>query len=236
VEPGRLDAGARNSNGWSFVDISVNASDSFPDLTPNPEFSVAASRESLERAKTALAAVNIQTEIVANREAARDRVMDLLPEGSEVHVGLSETMRELGVTQLVEESGNYKAIRPLLMKLDRNTQRREIAKLATAPDYMLGSVHAVTEAGDLVVGSGTGSQLAPYANGAGHLILVAGAQKVVASLGLGLRRLREYSFPLEDARMKGLGRPGSLLAKTLIISFDSPGRTHLILVEEAIGF
>ena len=208
----------------------------FPDLTPNPEFSAAASRERLERAQKALRAVNIETEIVATRKAARDRVLELLPEGSEVHIGLSETMRELGVSPLVEESGRYNAIRPLLMKLDRDTQRREMAKLATAPDYMLGSVHAVTEEGDLVIGSGTGSQLAPYANGAGHVILVAGAQKVVANLDLGLRRLREYSFPLEDARMKGLGRPGSLLAKTLIISFDSPGRTRLILVEEPIGF
>lgn len=61
-------------------------------------------------------------------------------------------------------------------------------------------------------------------------------RKVVANLELGLRRLREYSYPLEDARMKAAGRPGSLLAKTLIISYDSPGRTHLILVEEPVGF
>ena len=207
-----------------------------PHLTPNPEFSVAASRESLERAEQALRRVNIETEIVPDRDAARDRVLELVPEGSEVHVGLSETMREIGVTSVIEQSGKYRAIRPQLLKLDRATQRREMAKLATAPDYMLGSVHAVTEDGELVVGSGTGSQLAPYANGAGQVILVAGAQKVVTSLELGLRRLREYSYPLEDARMKAAGYSGAKLAKTLIISFDSPGRTHLILVEEPIGF
>ena len=207
-----------------------------PELTPNLEFSVPASRERLERAQQALRRVNIETEIVPDSGAARDRVLELVPEGSEVHIGLSETMRELGVTSFVEQSGKYGAIRPQLMKLDRGTQRREIAKLATAPDYMLGSVHAVTEEGELVVGSGTGSQLAPYANGAGKVILVAGAQKVVANLEMGLRRLREYSYPLEDARMKAAGHQGTILAKTLIISFDYPGRIHLILVEKPIGF
>jgi hypothetical protein len=72
--------------------------------------------------------------------ASRDRVLELVPEGSEVHIGLSETMRELGVTSFVEQSGKYSAIRPQLMKLDRVTQRREMAKLANVPDYMLGSV------------------------------------------------------------------------------------------------
>jgi acyl-CoA hydrolase len=122
------------------------------------------------------------------------------------------------------------------MKLDRVTQRREMSKLASAPDYILGSVHAVTEDGHLVIGSGTGSQLAAYASGAGKVILVAGAQKVVPDLETGLRRLREYSYPMEDARMKAAGYPGTILAKTLIVSRDSPERTHVILVEESIGF
>jgi hypothetical protein len=206
-----------------------------PELIPNPEFATAAPRDRLERAAAALNAKNISTAILPDGAAARKAVMALLPEGSEVHVALSETMRELGVTQAIEE-GNYRALRPQLRKLDRRTQRREIAKLATAPDYMLGSVHAVTEDGHLVVGSGSGSQLAPYANGAGTLILVAGAQKVVRDIEEGLRRLREYSYPLEDRRMKAAGAPGTILAKTLIMSWDNPGRTHLFLVEEPIGF
>jgi acyl-CoA hydrolase len=206
-----------------------------PELTPNPVYATAAPRERLERAAAALSARNIQTEVVADGAAARDAVMALLPEGAEVHVALSETMRELGITQLVEE-GNFRAIRPQLKKLDRQTQRREMAKLATAPDYMLGSVHAVTEDGNLVIGSGSGSQLAPYANGAGTVILVAGAQKVVRDVEEGLRRVREYSYPMEDHRMKSIGAPGTILAKILIMAWDSPGRTRLFLVEEPIGF
>jgi L-lactate utilization protein LutC len=207
-----------------------------PDLTPNMEFAAPASRAQMERALAALAQHQIEAEIVTDREAARDRVLELVPENAEVHVALSETMRELGVTEVIDQSGKFDAIRPKLMKLDRNTQRREMTKLATAPEYVLGSVHAVTEDGHLVVGSGTGSQLAAYVSGAAHVILVAGAQKVVPNVEVGLRRLREYSYPMEDARMKAAGRGGTILAKTLIISWDSPGRTHLILVEETIGF
>ena len=119
----------------------------FPELTPNAEFATPASRAQLERAQKTLAKVNIETEIVSERGSARDRVLELVPEGSEVHIGLSETMRELGVTEAIEQSGKYNAIRTQLRKLDRITQRREMTKVATAPDYMLGSVHAVTEDG-----------------------------------------------------------------------------------------
>jgi len=207
-----------------------------PDLVPNPEFSQPASRERLERARDALRANNIATEIVADRAAAREAVMALVPEGAEVHVALSETMRLLGVTEALETGDRYRAIRPQLMKLDRTTQRREMAKLASTPEYMLGSVHAVTEAGQLLVGSGSGSQIGPYANGAGKLILVAGSHKVVKDLDEGLRRLREYSYPLEDARMKSLGRPGSLLAEALIMYWAPPGRVRMFILEEPIGF
>ena len=205
-----------------------------PDLTPDPRFAVPATRERLQRVAVALRANNIATEIVS-RDVVRDAVLALIPEGAEVHVGLSETMRELGITDALE-GGKYLAIRPQLMKLDRTTQRREMAKLASAPDYMLGSVHAVTDDGQLIIGSGSGSQLGPYANGAGTLILVVGAQKIVTDVQEGLRRVRDYSLPLEDRRQKAAGKPGSVLTKTLIISRESPGRTHLFLLDEAIGF
>jgi hypothetical protein len=207
-----------------------------PDLTPNPLFAVPASRDRLERARDALNQNHIATEIMSDRAAAKAAVLALVPEGAEVHIALSETMRELGVTDELEGSGRYRAIRPQLNQLDRATQRREMAKLATAPDFMLGSVHGVTEDGYLVIASGSGSQLAPYSSGAGTLILVAGAQKVVRDVEEGLRRVREYSYPLEDARMKSLGHPGTILAQTLVMYWAPPGRVHLFLLEEPIGF
>ena len=171
-----------------------------PRWEPNMEFSPPAPRERLERARDALQGHGFATEIVADATAAKAAVLALVPDGAEVHVALSQTMRELGLSAEIDESGRYNAIRPQLKKLDRATQQREMAKLATAPDYILGSVHAVTEDGQMVIGSGSGSQIAPYANGAGQVILVAGAQKLVRDLDEGLRRLRGGTPPLADGR------------------------------------
>jgi L-lactate utilization protein LutC len=207
-----------------------------PRLDPNPEFSHPSSVERLQLVAQALESNGFHALIASSREEAKQLVLGLVPEGAEVHIGLSETMRELGVTAEIEGSVRFHAIRPRLMQLDRETQMREIRKLATAPDYMLGSVHAVTEDGTLIAASGTGSQLAPYANGAGQLVLVVGSQKIVKDVEEGLRRVREYSLPLEDARMKSIGRPGSLVSKILLMQWEKPGRTTVILLNGTIGF
>jgi acyl-CoA hydrolase len=104
-----------------------------------------------------------------------------------------------------------------------------------APDYVLGSVHAITHDGVILVGSGSGSQLGAYAYAAGKVVLAVGHQKIVRDLPEGLRRIREYSLPLEDARMKSVGRAGSALMKTLIIDGDR-GRITVVLIPETIGF
>ena len=122
------------------------------------------------------------------------------------------------------------------MALDRATQGREIRKISTAPDFMLGSVQAITEAGELVVVSYSASQLGPYASGAGRLILVVGAQKIVADLDAGIRRARDVVMPYEDARMREQLGVGTRLAKLLVIFEEPrPGRTTVILVREPVG-
>ena len=120
--------------------------------------------------------------------------------------------------------------------MDRETQGREMRKLGSAPDYVVGSVHAVTEEGALLIASFSGSQLGPYASGAGQVILVVGTQKIVPDLETGLRRIREYSYPLEDARAREAYGMGSAINKTLIIEGDFPGRISVVLVKEQLGF
>jgi hypothetical protein len=109
-------------------------------------------------------------------------------------------------------------------------------KLGAAPDYIVGSAHAITDEGEIIVGSGSGSQLGAYAYAGGNVILVVGHQKLVRDLDQGLRRVREYSLPREYVRMQDAGYPGSLLAKTLIIHYEPSGRISVILVPEALGF
>jgi L-lactate utilization protein LutC len=202
----------------------------------NLEFERPASREQLERTAAALAARGFEVEIADSADHARQLVLEAIPEGAEVHSALSETLRTLGITAEFDESGRYDSVRAKLSALDRGTQGREMRKLGAAPDYVVGSAHAVTDDGQIVIGSGSGSQLGAYAYAAGNVILVIGHQKLVRDLDEGLRRVREYSLPREFARMQTLGYPGSLLAKTLIIHHEPGGRIKVILVPETIGF
>jgi L-lactate utilization protein LutC len=203
---------------------------------PNLEFERPADRARLERTAAALADRGFNAQVADSAEHARRLVLEAIPEGSEVHIALSETMREIGITSEIDESGRYDSIRLRLNALDRETQGRERRKLGAAPDYIVGSAHAITDDGEVIVGSGSGSQLGAYAYAGGHVILVVGHQKLVRDLDEGLRRVREYSLPREFTRMQGAGFPGSLLAKTLIIHHEPSSRITVILVPETLGF
>jgi hypothetical protein len=122
--------------------------------------------------------------------------------------------------------------------MDRETQADEIRRLLATPDYMVGSAHAVTEDGSLLFGSMSGSQIGPYASGAGKIVWVVGSQKIVPNVEAGLKRLREHSLVLESERArKAYGIPGSALNNILIINgTTAPGRLTVILVRQPIGY
>jgi hypothetical protein len=179
---------------------------------------------------------NFEVVIVGSAAEVRDAVMLRIPEGAQVHSGKSKTLEDSGVFKELMESDRYDFIRRRTMKMDRATQGDEIRKLSSAPDVMLGSVHAVTEAGQLVVTSASGSQIGPYASGAGKLILIIGSQKIVPDLDAAFHRIQDYVFPWEDARLREQLGIGTAITRTLIIERDfRPGRTTIILVREPIG-
>lgn len=190
----------------------------------------------IKRAVAALNANSIQASVVDTSDEARDLVLGLIPEGAEVHSGASETLAELGITAALEASARYEPVRARLRSMDRRTQAREMRKLGAAPDYMLGSVQAITEDGRLVVASKSGSQLGPIVSGAEKVILVAGAQKVVQNLDAAFRRLEEHSLPLEDARAREAYGVGSSINKVAIINADAPDRITVIIVREPVGY
>ncbi len=204
--------------------------------TANPDFAQPSDAERLEHTAEALRQRGFQVTIAESGDQARQLVLDALPEGAEVHTGLSETLQQIGLTEVLENSGRYDPVRTRLKQLDRETQGREMRKLGAAPDYVIGSAAAVTDDGQIVVGSGSGSQLGAYAYAGGHVILVVGHQKLVRDVAEGLQRLQEYSLPREWDRMQAAGFPGTVLAKTLIISYEPSARISVILVPETLGF
>jgi hypothetical protein len=200
-------------------------------------FATLADEGSVQHATAALESNGITVIRAADAADAKRIVLDLIPDGSEVHHGASETLETTGIADAIANSGRYEAIRPRIWSMDRRTQADDIRRMTAAPDVMLGSVHAVTESGSLIAASNGGSQLGPYATGAGRVILVVGTQKIVADLEEGLRRIDEYAFPLEDARAQAAYGIHSGVNKVLIISREvTPGRITVVLVDEVLGF
>jgi CBS domain-containing protein len=200
------------------------------------DFATVASDERIARAAAALEANGIHAIVVETGEEAKSALLGLIPEGAQVHSAASTTLDSIGVTEEIQQSGRYVALRPQLFKLDRATQADEIRRLSASPDYMIGSVHALSERGELVIASGTGSQLGAFVWGAGKVVWVIGAQKIVRDLDAGLRRVREHALPLEDARIREKGGQGSRIAKLAVINTDMPGRATAIIVKEPLGF
>ena len=207
------------------------------ELTPNPVFAAPASAARIERVAAALEANGFRAIVVESGEAAREVVLDLLPAGAEVFDSASRTLESLGIADEIARSDRHRAVRPQLMELYARGERDAMRKLGATPDVVVGSVHAVTEQGQLLIASGTGSQLGPYAYGAGAVIWVVGAQKLVRDLDEGLRRIDEYSYPLEDARARQVYGKPSAVNKILIVNREGqPGRATVVLVNEPLGF
>ena len=206
-------------------------------LVPNREFARVANAERIERTAKALEANNIHTLIAENGEEAKRLFFELVPDGSEIFLGASVTLETLGIKDELDKSGRFDAVRPKIFAMNRETQGREIRKLGGAPDYAAGSVHAVTEDGHVLIASNSGSQLGPYASGAGKVIWVVGAQKIVRDLNEGLRRIHEYAYPLEEEHMQQLYGIGTHINKILIVNAElRPNRITMIIVKEELGF
>ena len=203
----------------------------------NRRFATLADEARVTRAAAALEANGITAMRAANSAEAKRFVMGLLPAGAQVHQGASQSLQETGIADEILNSDRYEALHPRIWSMDRETQADEIRRMSASPDFMLGSVHAVTETGSLIAASASGSQLGPYAAGAGKVILVVGTQKIVSDLDEALRRVYEYAFPLEDARAEAAYGIHSRVNKILIINGEwEAGRTTVVLVDEVLGF
>jgi hypothetical protein len=200
-----------------------------------------ATRQSVEKTMKALAANGIEAHLAANAEEARKKVLELVPAGAEVFTQTSTTLEAAGIAKELNESGKYTSVRAALNGMNPKGQAREMRKLGAAPDVAVGSAHAVTESGTVIVASLTGSQLPSYAYGAGTVIWVVGTQKIVKDVEEGLGRINDYVVGLESARArKAYGLPdgfSTFPSKILLFSREvQPGRAKVVFVNEALGF
>ena len=208
-----------------------------PDAAVSSEFTELASDKRIAKAAAALERNGIQPLLAATGADARGLVDSLLVDGAEVYNNTSQTLEAIGVADDIERSGRYQPLRLRLYRMDREMQHREMRTLAASPDYVVGSVHALTEGGSLLIASASGSQLGPLVSGAGQVILVIGAQKIVRDVPTGMRRIYEYCYPLEYARARrAYGVPSGVNNILIINKVMAPSRVTAIIVNERLGF
>jgi hypothetical protein len=206
-------------------------STSAPDL-----FTTLPDNETLESTVVALEEHGFSVQVIDDLDAAREAVLARIPEGSSVMTNTSVTLQETGIEQAINRGGRYESIRNKMLALDFETQAREMKALAGHPDFALGSVHAVTREGTLVIASASGSQLASYAWGAANVMFVLGAQKLVPTLDAARERIFQHSLKLEDARALAAYGQNSSVGKILEIHQELPGRIHVVLIRHPVGF
>jgi L-lactate utilization protein LutC len=206
-------------------------------VAPDPSYARPASDAQVDRAASQLREHGFEVVVVTTADEARREVLSRIPPGSEVLDATSRTLEEIGVVKALAENSGITLIKPRIRQLDRKTQADEIRRLTQSPALVVGSVHAITEDGQVLAASATGSQLGPYAYGAGRVIWVVGAQKIVPTLQDGIDRIERYALPLEDARARQAYGIGSAINRLLIVRREhQPGRTTLILVKQKLGF
>jgi acyl-CoA hydrolase len=191
----------------------------------------------LQATVVALEEHGFSVEVVGDLDAARQAVLARLPEGSSVMTNTSVTLAETGIADAINDGdGRWESARNKMLALDFATQAQEMKAIGGQPDYALGSVHAVTREGTLVLASASGSQLASYAWGAANVIFVVGAQKLVPTLAAAHERIYQHSLALEDARAQAAYGQHSQVGKILEIHQELPGRIHIVLIRQPVGF
>jgi acyl-CoA hydrolase len=207
------------------------------DTTKTPDkFAALPDEDTLAATVTALEEHGFSVEVVDDLDAAREAVLARIPHGSSVMTNTSVTLQEAGITDAVNDSGHYDSARAKMAGLDFATQLQEMKAIGGQPDYALGSVHAVTRDGVLVIASASGSQLASYAWGAANVIFVVGAQKLVPTVEAARDRIYSHSLVLEDGRAVAAYGQHSYVGKILEIHAELPGRIHIVLVRQPAGF
>jgi hypothetical protein len=208
-------------------------------MSTNPasdRFAALPDDETLAETVVGLEERGFSVEVVDDLDEARRTVLARIPEGSSVMTNPSVTLQETGIAQAIDNGGPYDSARTKVLALDHATQLQEIKAVMGQPEFALGSVHAITRDGRLVIASALGSQLASCAWGAANVIFVVGARKLVPDLDAADERIYEHSLKLEHARAFEAYGKNSRVGKILQIHQEDPGRIRVVLIRRRVGF
>ena len=196
-----------------------------------------ASAESISRTIGELAARNVEAVLAESRAAALAKLKELVPEGCEVFVSTSETLDTIGYTEYMHGNDRYINLHDQMLAQPDAASQREFRRTTTTADYFVGSVQAIAETGEIVVASGSGSQIGAFAYGARRVVMVAGTQKICATLAEAEGRTRGYALERHDRWLEDRGGSAAPIGKFLVMEHEPVvGRITMILIPESLGW
>ena len=196
-----------------------------------------ADEESISRTVEALTARNVETLVVDDGAQALAKLKELVPEGSVIFNNTSETLDSIGYSDYVHGNPKYRNLHDDMVAETDPSNQRDLRRRATLAEYFIGSVQAVAETGEVVVASGSGSQIAAYVYNAERLIWLAGTPKICPSLSEAIDRVRGYTLERHDSWLEVRGRIPSPIGKLMVFENEVvAGRITMILIKESLGW
>ena len=204
------------------------------------DYTTLASSESVERAAHALTANRFIPIKLGSGAEALEYIKTHIPKGASVMNGSSVTLEEIGfVDYLKAGQHGWNNLHANVLAEQDAGKRADLRRYSVVSDYYLGSVHALSETGEMVIASNTGSQLPHLVYTSPNLILVVSTKKITPTLAAAIERLEKHVVPLEDEHMKKLYGSGTTRNKTLILHGESAMMKRsatVLLVKENLGF
>ncbi len=179
----------------------------------------------------------------ASKEEALAVALSLVPEGASVTMGGCTSAREIGLVDALKK-GDYNFI-----DRDAYADKRAAMLAAYDADVFLASANAITEDGVIVNVDGNSNRVSAIAQGPRKVVFVVGMNKVCPDADSAMKRARGVAAPINAQRF-GLSTPcaktgacadckspDTICCQILITRFSRhPGRIHVILVNDALGF
>ena len=186
---------------------------------------------------------NMSGYYAATKEEALQKALELIPKGSSITMGGCMSAQEIGLVDAVK-TPDYNFIDRYAAP-DRAAAERE----AYSADFYLASANAMTEDGILVNVDGNANRVSAIAYGPKHVLFIISMNKIAIDLDSAMKRARNVAAPINAQRF-GLATPcaktgacmdckspDTICCQFLITRFSKhPGRIHVILVGENLGF
>ena len=199
-----------------------------------------ATKSIVEKTATALNKNGIEAIVVEKGSDALEKIKELIPKGASVMNGASKTLEQIGFIEYFKSGQHgWDNLHQAIVAEEDRPKQMLLRKQAVLSDYYLGSVHGLTETGEFIIASNTGSQLPHIVFTSSNLIFVVSTKKIVPTLADAMKRLEDYVLPLEDKNIMNKFNIHTMLSKIVIFKRENPmmGRkVRMILVNEDIGF